>query len=188
MDDPIHISKAIIPLQEMLTYVEKMFIRSARREANNQYFLGMLMLGLPSLIFLSLFFVIAVSQNTISSGHSEPLFASFVAGAFGALISVMSRMGFGNLGIDYWALPKNLRIWGGLRVLVGAFFGIMIYAMIAGGFLPLAIPSDPQKQIFFHAVFGWLAGFNERWAQDILVNVGSSIQTKINGKSEQAET
>jgi hypothetical protein len=140
--------------------------RAATRSAQLIYFMGMLygfgvLLGTTAL----------AAWVGGMTGPSLPMLAlgsSFVAGGVGALVSVLSRMTFGGFTIDHEADGGMLRLLGGIRPMVGALFGAAFHVLVAGGLLPIAIPDDPVRIPLFFVGLAFLAGFSERWAQDML--------------------
>ena len=89
------------------------------------------------------------------------------AGGIGALVSVFQRMTSGDLKLDFHAGKQMLRLFGGLRPAMGAIFGIALFVIFKGGLLPAL--GSPEVPLAFYAALGFLAGFNERFAQDMLV-------------------
>jgi len=58
-----------------------------------------------------------------------------------------------------------------MRPLLGALFGGALYLLLAGGLITVAqtpTPEDPVKLLYFYAGIAFVAGFSERWAQDVV--------------------
>jgi hypothetical protein len=55
---------------------------------------------------------------------------------------------------------------GAVRPFVGAAFGMALTALVLGGVLSFV--EVPRSELAFFAALGFLAGFNERFAQDML--------------------
>jgi hypothetical protein len=89
------------------------------------------------------------------------------AGGLGALVSLLQRMSSDQLVLDIDASRDLLELFGAVRPLIGAVFGLAITALLAGGLIP-AIQIPEGQELAFYAGVGFLAGFNERWAQDML--------------------
>lgn len=150
---------AKIELQDLSKYAN----RAARRTALTYYMFGALSLvlllglalgGLRDQIFVDPFLVPA---------------GALIAGAIGSVTSVMMRISRGRrLHVDVHQGPIVAVLAGVFRPLIGAVFGAALYFLVQSGILPLA-PEEPQK-VYFFAALGFLAGFNERWAQDTIVN------------------
>jgi hypothetical protein len=89
------------------------------------------------------------------------------AGALGALVSVLHRMTSGDLKLDFHAGKRMLTLFGAVRPVIGAVFGMALFVLLRGGLLPAI--GTPAVPLAFYAAIGFLAGFNERFAQDMLV-------------------
>jgi hypothetical protein len=89
------------------------------------------------------------------------------AGGLGALVSLLQRMSSGKLVLDINASRDLLELFGAVRPLIGAVFGMAVTALLIGGLVPVIQIPENQELAFFAGV-GFLAGFNERWAQDML--------------------
>lgn len=100
---------------------------------------------------------------------------AFATGGIGAMVSVLQRMSTGRLKLDTSVSRDLLELFGGVRPVIGAVFGIMIAATILGGLVPVIDIPQGQALAFFAAV-GFLAGFNERWAQDMLKSSADQLQ------------
>jgi uncharacterized membrane protein YeaQ/YmgE (transglycosylase-associated protein family) len=142
---------------------QKFVSRSAQRGAQFDYFVGMLwgVVGLAIAVFV-------LSRVRVSSLNPERFLGSLVAGGIGAVVSVMSRMTFGKLVLKYEAGSRFLRTLGVFRPLIGAVSGTVLYILVESSLLPIAGPTDASKQLYFFVGIAFLAGFSERWAQDML--------------------
>jgi hypothetical protein len=122
---------------------------------------------------------------------------SIMAGALGALTSVLSSATFGRIVLD----RTQGGIWntflGAFRPIIGALFGAAFFILINAGFLPVKIPSG--NAVALYASIAFLAGFSHRWAQDTLKAAenkisapagtpGSSVQQETTVKPPQQET
>jgi hypothetical protein len=100
-------------------------------------------------------------------GTSAAYGVAIPAGGLGALVSLLQRMSSGRLVLDVSASRDLLELFGAVRPLIGAVFGLAITALFAGGLIP-AVQIPEGRELAFYAAVGFLAGFNERWAQDML--------------------
>jgi hypothetical protein len=82
-------------------------------------------------------------------------------------------MASGRLRLDFDAGSGMTMALGAVRPLIGAIFGVILFAIFDGEWLP-SIEIQHAKPLAFYTVLGFLAGFNERFAQDMLV--GSARQ------------
>jgi hypothetical protein len=61
-------------------------------------------------------------------------------------------------------------LFGVLRPLVGCVFGWALYALVAGGLASyIQIPDDADTRTLFFSSLAFIAGFSERFAQDVIV-------------------
>jgi hypothetical protein len=159
---------AVEALEAELEQARRYYDRSAQRQAQVEYFLGMvagLVLLLAGLVVLGL---IAGSRLL-----REPLLAAPLAGGAGAVVSVMTRMSRDQLSLNYESGVVTMRLLGVIRPLLGALFGGALYLLLAGGLLTVAqTPSDETQLIYFYTGIAFLAGFSERWAQDVVTGKG----------------
>ncbi len=167
-DDGGSQTRALRLLNNEVTRIEKYYIQSAERSAQIDYFIGMLW-GVLAVVIVATGVGIALSLTDISGHVLRSIIGCLLAGGAGALVSVMSRMTFGGLNLNYEAGSKLLRLMGAFRPLIGSLLGAALFLSTASGLLPVATPTDPSKQQYFYPAIGFLAGFSERWAQDMLV-------------------
>jgi hypothetical protein len=89
-----------------------------------------------------------------------------LGGALGAVVSVLQRVTAGRLSLTDEAPRAVVGPLGALRPLIGAVFGLVIYVMLSGGLLGIQLSGD--NVVASYAVIGFLAGFAERFAQDVM--------------------
>ena len=142
-------------------------VRWARHRALVHYFVGML-IGTVCVAVLGGASGIALDRVDISSFSLTIFLGSLVAGAMGAVVSVMTRMTRGRLVLKHDARRTETLFLGGFRPLIGAIFGIALYFIVGGGFVPVEQPTEAREFLFFSGM-AFIAGFSERWAQDMLV-------------------
>jgi hypothetical protein len=154
-----------------LEYVKRYHERAAERVAQLLYFRGML-LGLVALVAAVAAVLGGVSLMGISASAAPLalLIASLGAGGVGGLVSVMSRMTFGGLKLNPQSATASLVLLGAFRPVVGAVFAAAVHVLVLGGLIPIAVPSDPPRAAYFVLGLGFIAGFSERWAQDMLAS------------------
>lgn len=121
--------------------------------------------------------------------------AALVAGALGAVVSVIQRINSGKFELEYDVGGPYTFFLGGLRPLIGGVFAMAITFAFSGGLLQLPVASQETTDHRHLAllVLAFLAGFSERWAQDTLtavVPVGKDEPAKESpspkGKPQQA--
>ena len=133
---------------------------AANGQAQIAYFAGMASVAAA----ISLIAGLALSIDYASS------VAALIAGAIGAVVSVVQRINAGDFELEYDVGRPYAFFLGGLRPLIGGAFALAISFAFTSGIthLPLA-PNDPDtnKRLAI-LVVAFLAGFSERWAQDTL--------------------
>jgi hypothetical protein len=166
-------------LRRNLDEAEDFMLRCATRRAQTQYLKGMLKHG--SLLVVPLL-VAAVLIAAVNDGSFAGVFGRAVlvaiAGAVGAMVSVMWRMTSGTFSInlptlDYGSARSQLRLMGALRPAIGGIFALAVFVFAMSPILPL--DADNKGDGFFLVALGFLAGFSERFAQDMFVRSGQGL-------------
>ena len=95
--------------------------------------------------------------------------AALVAGALGAVVSVIQRINQGTFKLEYDTGRLYAMFLGGLRPLIGGAFALVLSFAFTGGLLslPSSVPDADHRKLAL-LVVAFLAGFSERWAQDTL--------------------
>jgi hypothetical protein len=151
--------------------VRDTLLKDAQRAARVKYAAGMAV-GAAILALVCGLIGLAFLHDHIRAVNGVGL----LAGGVGACASVFQRMGRDSLDLNYQAVGKMLTIFGAIRPFIGAVFGLVTFCILKGGLLSfLKIPSDPADQLAFVAAFAFLAGFNERFFQDMLASASSGI-------------
>ena len=150
--------------------LERYYDRAANKAARIRYFGGML-LGLAAVAGLGVLIPVvadAFGHLDLSSTSMRRFYACFVAGALGAIVSVMTRMRQADgVNLDYEVGALLIVLLGAFRPLLGTIFGVLAYAAIVSKFLPIT-PPPGGIQFFYYALFAFAAGFSERFAHVIL--------------------
>jgi hypothetical protein len=148
-------------LERELKQAQAYYESSAQRQAQLEYLVGMVM-----------FLALAVA-GTLAIGLFTPLLddaatVSVLGGAAGAVVSVMNRMTSGSLKVRPEAGKKTIRALGFMRPVIGATFGAVVYLFLDGGIVQVLSPPDGGANLAFFAALGFLSGFSERFAQDVI--------------------
>jgi hypothetical protein len=155
--------------RDALDRVRAYYRNAANGQAQLYYFLG-LMLGVSSIAVAAL---LLGSSLDLSWLNNREFFGTLVAGALGAVVSVMSRIGSGQFRLEYEVGRKYPIFLGSLRPAVGGLFGIALYFAVTSSLLDLfKLPTEPTDRLYFLLVIAFVAGFSERWARDTLLVVG----------------
>jgi hypothetical protein len=114
----------------------------------------------------------------LSVSWASPV-AALVAGALGAVVSVIQRINSGKFELEYDVGGPYTFFLGGLRPLIGGVFAMAITFAFSGGLLQLPVASQESTDHRHLAllVLAFLAGFSERWAQDALTAIVPVAQT-----------
>lgn len=143
--------------------------KAAQRHAQLTYTTGMLFgVGLLGIACA------AIGASFYLTGTSADDGVALLAGGLGAVVSVMQQMTSRALRLDENAGSSMLFRFGALRPLIGAILGLAVAALFASGLLP-AISVEPEQELPFYGAIGFLAGFSERFAQDMIANSGRPL-------------
>lgn len=146
--------------------IHRYYVRAAERSAVLTYMRGMA-IGLPALLLMATIVGLGMSLYDASELDGESIVTALVAGGLGAVISVMTRIGARRLEVDFEAARTQIIALGAFRPFIGAVFGVALAVLIDSGLLPLRVGASEPGQNFYAAI-AFLAGFSERWAQDML--------------------
>ena len=146
--------------RKALDRAEEYYHDAANGQAQIVYFVGMAVVALV---------ISAGAAIWLAIDWAAPV-AALVAGALGAVVSVIQRINAGKFTLDYDIGRPYAIFLGGLRPLIGGAFAMVISFAFNGGLLHLPIASDeaPPSRRLALLVVSFVAGFSERWAQDTL--------------------
>ena len=183
---------AIAQAREELAEIRREYETAATRSAQIVYFWGMV-IGLGCLAVLGLFALPFLADGIdIQKKALESFYGSALAGALGAMVSVVARMNSNSFSVEYDVGRPTLRRLGAFRPLVGAVFGAVIYFVLASGLMYGDQQAD-QRSFPFYAVFAFIAGFSERFVRDTLDGVertttASAAPPEPEGAEETSQT
>jgi hypothetical protein len=152
-------------LERELAQAKAYYRQAAERQAQLDYLVGMLrFLVLAAVVTI----VIALTKGLLN----EPATVAVLAGATGAVVSVMARMSSGGLKLTPESGRKTIRALGFMRPVIGAVFGAVVYVLLEGGIVDVVnAPSGSDSALAFYAGLGFVSGFSERFAQDVIAQV-----------------
>jgi hypothetical protein len=169
-----------------LKLIERYYDRAASKSARMVYFSGML-LGILLLAALGAAVPAVLKffngELDLHSVQAQNFFASYGAGAVGALVSVMLRMRPDNrtgFSVDYEVGRTPLFWLGAFRPVIGAVFGSTLFFALESGFVNFGAPSD-NGTFYFYAFIGFLAGFSERFTQVIFGEAELTVAQALGG-------
>jgi hypothetical protein len=152
-------------LERELEQAKAYYRQAAQRQAQLDYLVGMVR-------FLVLAAVITIVVALTNGLLNEPATVSVLAGATGAVVSVMARMSSGGLKLTPESGRKTIRALGFMRPVLGAVFGAVVYVLLTGGIVDVVNPpSGVDAELAFYAGLGFVSGFSERFAQDVIAQV-----------------
>ena len=157
------IAEALDRERAAIKKVESYYCQAANGQAQLIYFGGIATVTL---------LIAAVATVWLSISWAAPV-AALVAGALGAVVSVIQRINSGKFELEYDVGGPYTFFLGGLRPLIGGVFAMAITFAVSGGLvhLPVDAPAHSDSRRFALLVLAFLAGFSERWAQDTLTAI-----------------
>jgi hypothetical protein len=161
-------------LEDNLDEAEEFMQRCAKRQARTQYMNGMLKYGTAALVLLVVFAgVIGVVHGSFKGVLGQTVLVA-IAGAFGAAVSVMWRQTSGTFDVKLPTLgsASELRLMGALRPAIGAVFALAVYVFTMSPIVPL---KTDTRDTYLVVALGFLAGFSERFAQDMFARSGRQL-------------
>lgn len=111
---------------------------------------------------------------------------SIIGGSIGASISVLTRITNYKLYLDHKVGKPILFLIGFFRAFIGATMGLALCWIIEGGILPIAVESGSKNS--FYLGLGFISGFSERWAQDMLSIGKNRLSDVVKNASDASST
>lgn len=165
--------------QEAVARAERYYKHAANGQAEIVYFAGMATVALA----------IAVVAGLVLQLEWKVGVAALVAGALGAVVSVIQRINARAFHIDYDVGKPYAFFLGGLRPLIGGAFAITLAFAFDSKMLHLPVPTnDTKSQHLALVVISFLAGFSERFAQDTLASVLPQARTEPEPQTQTPTT
>jgi hypothetical protein len=178
-ENPPHAHKAAVAAElRELAAVGRSYRQSANGDAQLVYFAGMAV-GIAA---LGLLYLSAGSILDREGVNAETIVGCLVAGALGAVVSVIARVNSGSFSLDEDVARGYTLFLGSLRPWIGSIFGLLIYFAVTSNFVQVfEVPKDATEAFYFFCVLAFAAGFSERWAQDTLTG---GLSGRGRGKDE----
>ena len=157
-----------------LVKIEDYYHRAATKAGRIVYVSGMLLGMAIAAVAAPILAGILWLAGTLESGSVQGLETTFVcygAGAIGALVSALSRMGNGpgTFNVDFEIGRPLLRRLGVYKPFVGAVFGVATYFLLASELLASKAPGEEQA-LYFYGIVAFFAGFSERFTGVVFGN------------------
>ncbi len=157
-------AKLVKEQHHQLAGVEAYYHRAASRAGRLVYITGMLM-GLAPLLLLGVLLGLSVWAFGIWAENLDIVLLCASAGAIGAFVSAISRMGKpekGKFNVDFELGRPLIRRLGLYRPFLGAIAGVALYFLLASGIAQVTVTGEQEVAYYGFAAF--LAGFSERFA------------------------
>lgn len=129
------------------------------------------------MIFTIAAVAIILSNLALLTSVSRVALAVVASGAAGAFVSVASRLTRGTPLVAYKERAIRLAVFGAIRPIVGAVLGAAVCAVLVAGLMPTVRILPPTgKEVLTYSALAFIAGFSERFAQDVLLK--TSLRSK----------
>ena len=163
LGDDAKTASAVAHERAEMAKVEDYYCEAANGQAQLVYFGG---------IATVMVVLAALGALWLSISWETPI-AALMAGAIGAVVSVVQRINGGSFELDYDVGGPYIFFLGGLRPLIGGAFAVAISFAVDGGLfhLPVAASETKNQGHLALLVVSFLAGFSERFAQDTLTSI-----------------
>lgn len=168
-----HHVRTIARLRKRVEDTTAVYLASARRLAQREYVNWMLVGLLVLLVPLA-----ALGVATAALDWDAAWVSAASAGAIGAVISVLQRMARGPLDLNPEGDRDTFRLLGAARPAIGSVLGVASYILVGGGLIALTPPTGTTDKALYFAGIAFLAGFSERFAQDMLISSSRFGKTK----------
>lgn len=150
-----------------LDRVEEHYEQAAAREAQIVYLGGML-IGVLALWAITVPVGILLASTDVPVNLTT-FFGCLIAGALGALISVVTRMSADKFQVRHEVGRSYVQRVAAFRPLIGGVFGLLVYFALQGGVIrQLDVPTDERDRFAFFLVLAFAAGFSERVVKEVL--------------------
>jgi hypothetical protein len=142
--------------------------QAAARQAQIIFLHGM-MFGLFMLFVFAVGLAFAFSGLDVPGVEPTLFVACLVAGSFGAAMSVLIRMSNGKFAVNHEIGREYVARFGFVRPFIGAIFALLLFFAFRGELLQqVDLPAGPQGELAFFVASGFLIGFSERFAKEIV--------------------
>ena len=165
-------------LSTRLDGAEDFMLRCAARRTQSRYLKGMLSgaVIVGAILAATLLMLITAGELTRTAGD---LLLVAMAGAVGAVFSVLARMTSGSLQtnlptLDHDMKSTDLHLIAALRALVGSVLALAIYVLVLAGMVPIGEAPEATRTALVTGL-AFLAGFSERLAQDAFIRSGQGL-------------
>lgn len=175
-------------IQKELSRIEDYYQRAGEKQARLHYLAGMVMFGIVIVAVAGLVSAGALAAFRVLDLHDvgvRRFYACMAAGAVGAIVSVLIRMGGyrGGFNIDHELGSSGVRRLGAMRPLIGAMSGIAVSLIVQTTLVPI---KHKALTFDFFVVAAFLSGFSERWTKVVLDGAMRTIE-KVDDDQESKQ-
>ena len=150
-----------------LDRIAEHYEQAASREAQIVYLGGMLN-GVLALCAVTVPVGILLAASDVPVNLTT-FFGSLIAGALGALVSVVTRMSADKFHVRHEVGRSYVQRVAAFRPFIGGVFGLLVYFALQGGVIrQLDVPTDDSDRFAFFLVLAFAAGFSERLVKEVL--------------------
>ena len=141
--------------------------QAASREAQIVYLGGMLA-GVLALCAVTVPVGLLLAASDVPVNLTT-FFGCLIAGALGALVSVVTRMSADKFHVRHEVGRSYVQRVAAFRPFIGGVFGLRGYFALQGGVIrQLDVPTDDRDRFAFFLVLAFAAGFSERLVKEVL--------------------
>ena len=159
--------EAIAAQEEELDRIAEHYEQAASREAQIVYLGGMLG-GVLALCAITVPVGILLAASDVPVNLTT-FFGCLIAGALGALVSVVTRMSADKFHVRHEVGRSYVQRVAAFRPFIGGVFGLLVYFALQGGLIrQLDVPEDSRDRFAFFLVLAFAAGFSERLVKEVL--------------------
>ena len=171
-----------------LNKIEDYYQAAGEKRARLNYVAGMVTTGMVAVTIAAVGAGVVLSIFGLLDLHHPGVrrfYACLLAGAFGAVVSVLIRMSGrgGGFTIDHELGSFGVRRLGAFRPLIGAVSGVIVSFLVQTSLVPI---EKQSLSIEFYVVVAFLAGFSERWTKVVLAGAMRTIE-KVGGDDQPQE-
>lgn len=173
-DRPSDLRRALAGARRSLAQTRGYYEEVALREAQIVYFWGMV----AGLVAVALVASGGVTVFVQGDADQELAYVTVLAGAVGAIVSVLMRVTKNTFVVDADLGRGSLRRLGSFRPVIGAVSGLAVYLAYRSGVLTIQpVVVDEHAPQYFYSLLAFLAGFSERFAKDVLDAAADTVGT-----------
>jgi hypothetical protein len=184
LDSEKPVRAAPAAFQRNLRDINRYAGEAGARQAQVIYLKG-LVIGLLVLVALAPLAGLLLPPAAVPGSDASLFAGCLVAGAFGATMSVLIRMSSGKFDVNHEVGRGYVTNLGFARPYIGAIFALLLYFASEGGLLhQVQVPEGSQGKFAFFVAAGFVIGFSERFAKEIVRTAESGAGPNAGGSGD----